>query len=571
MPIISIIGRKVPKVKGLIALLYITLTIGAVTMVYPFLLMIAISITSGVDSDEFRLIPKYLFDKKALFTKYVEEKYIRINELNNAYGTDYIGFKEITPPEIGLKEKNKLLSLVPDWNDFKSTLPSQYRLLYFEKEVEKIYQKFLKNKYQNKISALNKEYIEENEDFSQVQSPFEDLLYPEWKQEETKKMSEWYEFKSELSPLYIKPVAGDPYYQKYLKKKYEKIEDLNKRWETDYLSFSQVHLPQSAPFHIVQSADWAEFITTQWPDRYKRARNGKDPKPSNGGKTYSLRDIEIKSSENLYQEYLKNKYKDINIVNEKYGTDWINFSSIIPPYKIIDWVEMLGKHRKIRWHFVTKNYREVINYMAVQERSIFNTGILCAAMIITTLTINPLCAYVLSRFNLASTFKILLFLLATMAFPAEVTMIPGFLLLKQFHMLNTYWALILPGIASGFSIFLLKGFFDSLPEELFESAIMDGASEFRMFWQIAIPLSKPIFAVLALGAFGSAYGSFMWAFIVCQNPKMWTLMVHLYQLQMWAPKYVLMAALTIASIPTLFVFIFCQKIIMRGIILPMYK
>jgi multiple sugar transport system permease protein len=168
-------------------------------------------------------------------------------------------------------------------------------------------------------------------------------------------------------------------------------------------------------------------------------------------------------------------------------------------------------------------------------------------------------------------YKVLLFLLATMAFPAEVAMIPNFLLLKQFHLLNTFWALILPGMASGFAIFLLKGFFDSLPKELYEAGLIDGASEARMFWRITVPLSKPIFAVIALQSFTAAYGAFMFALLVCQNPKMWTIMVWLYELQITAPKYVVMAALTVAAIPTLLVFIFAQNVIMRGIILPSYK
>jgi len=188
-----------------------------------------------------------------------------------------------------------------------------------------------------------------------------------------------------------------------------------------------------------------------------------------------------------------------------------------------------------------------------------------------TLVVNPLAAYALSRYQLPGTYKILLFLLATMAFPAEVTMIPGFLLLKSARLLNTYWALILPTMASGYSIFLLKGFFDSLPRDLYEAAMLDGAREYVMFTRITVPLSKPVLAVIALMTFTMAYGSFMWAFLVCQDPKMWTLMVWLFQMQIWAPQFMIMAALVLAAIPTLLVFVFCQNIIMRGIILPVEK
>ena len=92
-----------------------------------------------------------------------------------------------------------------------------------------------------------------------------------------------------------------------------------------------------------------------------------------------------------------------------------------------------------------------------------------------------------------------------------------------------------------------------------------------MFLRITVPLSKPVLAVIALGTFTFAYGSFMWAFLVCQDPKMWTLMVWLFQLQVWAPQFMVLAALVLAALPTLLVFIFCQNIIMRGIILPVEK
>jgi multiple sugar transport system permease protein len=160
-----------------------------------------------------------------------------------------------------------------------------------------------------------------------------------------------------------------------------------------------------------------------------------------------------------------------------------------------------------------------------------------------------------------------------MAFPAEVAMIPGFLLLRDLNLLNTFGALVLPGLANGYSIFLLKGFFDSVPRELYEAADIDGAGELTKFWRITFPMSKPILAVIALNAFKMSYGGFMWAFLTCQDPKMWTIMVWLYDFQ---SRYasepgMCMAAFALASLPTLLVFLFCQKIIMRGIVIPTMK
>ncbi len=130
---------------------------------------------------------------------------------------------------------------------------------------------------------------------------------------------------------------------------------------------------------------------------------------------------------------------------------------------------------------------------------------------------------------------------------------------------------MIPIAANGYSIFLLKGFFDSLPKDLYESATLDGASELRVFTTIAIPLSGPILAVVALQAFTFSYGAFMFSMLICQKESMWTMMVYIYQLQIQYNPQIVYAALVVAAIPTLFVFIFCQNIIMRGIVVPVEK
>jgi ABC-type glycerol-3-phosphate transport system permease component len=247
--------------------------------------------------------------------------------------------------------------------------------------------------------------------------------------------------------------------------------------------------------------------------------------------------------------------------------------------------------------------------------------------IASALLVNPLGAYALSRFKPPSTYKILLLLMATMAFPGEVTMIPAFLLLKRFplwpllgaaaafgvsvwllwklarrvpevlrltialgaavlvgvwavpaiigkpyvSLLNTFAALVVPGMANGFFIFLLKGFFDSLPRELYEAADIDGAGEWTKFWTLTMALSKPILAVIALNAFRAAYSAFMMALIIIPDRKMWTLMVWIFQLWTQAHQAVVYASLVIAAVPTFLVFVFCQNIIIRGIVVPTEK
>ena len=145
------------------------------------------------------------------------------------------------------------------------------------------------------------------------------------------------------------------------------------------------------------------------------------------------------------------------------------------------------------------------------------------------------------------------------------------LLMRELNLLNTFFALVLPGAANGFWVFLLKGLFDSLPKELYEAAEIDGAGEARIFWQITMSLSKPILAVIALNAFTVAYSNFMMALLICQDEIMWTLMPWLYQLQQRSGEGVVYSSLIIAAVPTLLIFLFCQNIIMRGIVVPEEK
>ena len=219
------------------------------------------------------------------------------------------------------------------------------------------------------------------------------------------------------------------------------------------------------------------------------------------------------------------------------------------------------------------NYKLTSQYLFVRGRAFANTIILVILSVLAALTVNPLAAYALSRFHLPSKERILLFLLSTMAFPAAVTAIPGFLLVRDLGLLNTFAALILPSAASGMSIFILKGFFDALPRELYEAASIDGASEWTIFSKITLPMTTPILAVNALTHFISAYNSWEWAFLVCQKESHWTLAVWLYQMsQSFAGQpWCVTAAFVLVSIPTALVFILCQKTILRGIVLPSMK
>ena len=219
------------------------------------------------------------------------------------------------------------------------------------------------------------------------------------------------------------------------------------------------------------------------------------------------------------------------------------------------------------------NYRLVGQYLFVRGRAFVNTVLLVIFSVLAALIVNPLAAYAMSRFKMKGTERVILFLLATMAFPAAVTAIPGFILIRDLGLLNTLAALVLPTVASGMSIFILKGFFDALPRELYEAAAIDGAGEWTVFAKITLPMTTPILAVNALNHFVAAYNSWEWAFLVCQKESQWTIAVWMYQMsqEMAGQPWCVMAGFVLVSIPTAIVFLLCQKVILRGIVLPSMK
>jgi ABC-type glycerol-3-phosphate transport system permease component len=274
-----------------------------------------------------------------------------------------------------------------------------------------------------------------------------------------------------------------------------------------------------------------------------------------------------------FQQFVLGKYHTLSGVNKAYGLSLDCIEKLRLPFREAVLVSFHNHQWAFTWDQVSANYVAVFDYLFRRGRAVMNTIILVVLTILITLTVNPLAGYALSRFRLRQSEKILVFCLATMAFPTAVAAIPGFLLLRDMGLLNTFAALVLPGAANGMTIFLLKGFFDSLPNDLFEAATIDGASEWRIFLTVSLPLVKPILAVSALNSFILAYNGWAWAIIVCQNPKIWTMAVwtyQFYQTQTGQP-FTVMAAFIVNSIPVLAVFLLCQKIILRGIILPQLK
>lgn len=287
-----------------------------------------------------------------------------------------------------------------------------------------------------------------------------------------------------------------------------------------------------------------------------------------------LQDRMPDSSEHAWQRFLLETYGSVTAVNETYGWDLGRIEEAFPPFDIAYAITFLENEHSFVLDSLASNYRAVGNFLRYRGRAIVVTFILVSLAILATLTINPMAAYGLSRFAVRGKDKIILYLVATMAFPAMVSAIPAYLLMRDLNLLNTFFALVLPFAANGMSIFILKGFFDSLPRELYDAATIDGAGEMQIFRRITMPMMKPILAIQSLYAFLWAYNSWEWALIICQKQSMWTLAVWLFQAdtQWWASTpWISTAGYVVVSIPTLIVFLSCQKIILRGIIIPSMK
>ncbi|MFA6270614.1 MAG: carbohydrate ABC transporter permease [Candidatus Paceibacterota bacterium] len=373
--------------------------------------------------------------------------------------------------------------------------------------------------------------------------------------EEIRKL--WRVFLAERYPLRLMRIEVSPEqdekYRSFLKTQYKSLEYVNRLLGTSNENWNVIKVTPTAPpgenRENMRNA-WMAFV-----------------------KTLPLEERFISSSEIEFQKFLLSKYGSVNAVNEKYGWNLKCIEEAFPPFDIAYAVTFKQNERAFLWEPVAGNYSLVWNFLILNASAVPVTVVLIVLAVVCSLTVNPLAAYALSRFNMRGQDKIILFMLATMAFPAMVSAIPAYLLMRDIGMLNTFFALVLPSAANGMAIFILKGFFDSLPAELFEAATIDGANEWQIFRVVAMPLVKPILAINALNAFIAAYNGWEWALIICQKKSMWTIAGWLYQANnvWWQTPWITMAGFVVASIPTLLVFILCQKMILRGIILPTMK
>ncbi len=219
-------------------------------------------------------------------------------------------------------------------------------------------------------------------------------------------------------------------------------------------------------------------------------------------------------------------------------------------------------------HFTLQAYRAVINGGETPIlRWFLNSMLAAAGNALLVVATAALAAYPLARMDFRGKRIVFAAIIATLFIPPVILTIPNYLIVGKLHWLDTLVAVIVPTAASAFGVFFLRQFFLTLPIELEEAAVIDGANRFEVFWRIVLPLSKPALVTLALLSFLTNYNDFLWPVYVLFSPENQTLPAGLATLQSAnAVRYdLLTAGAVIASVPVLLLYVVAQRYIIEGV------
>ncbi len=189
------------------------------------------------------------------------------------------------------------------------------------------------------------------------------------------------------------------------------------------------------------------------------------------------------------------------------------------------------------------------------------------------LVVTSMAAFAFSRLRFRGRDRLFMIAVSTLMIPAQVSLIPVFLIVQKLGWFNTYPGLIVPALASTFGVFLLRQFFITIPAELEEAATIDGASISTIFWRVILPLGKPALATLAIFTFLGSWNDFVWPLIISNDVEMRTLPVGLtiFQGRFTTEYGITMAAAAIATVPVLIAYLFFRRRITDGIALTGLK
>ena len=212
------------------------------------------------------------------------------------------------------------------------------------------------------------------------------------------------------------------------------------------------------------------------------------------------------------------------------------------------------------------------NYQALFTRlrlgkSFFNSMLIAVLATLCSLLFNSMAGYAFAKLKFRGRERLFALLIAALVIPAQVAMLPLFLLLKSMGLVNTYFAAILPGMATIYGIFMVRQFMVSVPDDLIHAARIDGASEWRIYWSVILPLARPVLATLAIFTFMNAWNDFMWPLIVLTDDDKYTLPVAVANLvgEHAQDLELMMASSVVTVIPVLLLFFVLQRHYIAGL------
>ena len=214
------------------------------------------------------------------------------------------------------------------------------------------------------------------------------------------------------------------------------------------------------------------------------------------------------------------------------------------------------------------------NYIYIIENTDFIIWLLNSVFVslFTTFCVlffDSLVGYTLAKFKFNGQKIVFIAILSTLMIPTEMLVIPWYIIAQNFGLLDSYLGLILPGIMTGFGVFLMKQFFEGVPDDYLEAARIDGVGEFTIFIRIALPLVTPALSALAIFTFLGNWTAFLWPLIVSSSAEIFTVPVGLasFSGEFQSDWELIMTGAALATLPTLLVFLILQRYIIRGVVL----
>ncbi|AST00182.1 ABC transporter permease [Geobacillus thermocatenulatus] len=217
--------------------------------------------------------------------------------------------------------------------------------------------------------------------------------------------------------------------------------------------------------------------------------------------------------------------------------------------------------------FTLDNYKQIFVEQELFPRWLLNSVVVAGTVTVLNLLFNSMAGYALARLQFPGRKPLFLIILAVLMIPAQVTMIPNYLILKQLGWLNSYQGMIVPTMVNATFIFMMRQFFINFPKELEEAAELDGLGRFGIFFRIVLPLARPALAAQAIFVFMGSWNDFMRPLIILSDPQLFTLPLGLNSFKGQYISYwnYIMAASMVFTLPVLVIYVFFNRYFIKGI------